>query len=59
MLLYTLTGQQLRKAVSEVSAALDAGALSELPVHRFPLEETAAAHGAVEQGAVGKVVVEP
>jgi NADPH2:quinone reductase len=28
-----------------------------LPLHHFPLEETPAAHAAVETGAVGKVLV--
>ena len=28
-----------------------------LPLHRYPLAETAAAHDAVEQGAVGKVLI--
>jgi NADPH2:quinone reductase len=43
--------------VTAVSAALEAGALTELPVHRFPLEECAAAHEAVQSGAVGKVLL--
>jgi NADPH2:quinone reductase len=29
-----------------------------LPLHRFPLEQTAAAHSAVEGGAVGKVLID-
>ena len=29
-----------------------------LPLVRFPLEETAAAHDAVENGAVGKVLID-
>ena len=35
-----------------------AGALSELPVHRFPLEECAAAQDAVQGGATGKVLLD-
>jgi NADPH2:quinone reductase len=38
--------------------ALSVGAESGLPLHRFPLEETAEAHAAVEAGAVGKVLVQ-
>jgi len=41
-----------------VSAALAAGDLSELPAHRFALDDIAAAHEAVESGAVGKVLVD-
>jgi NADPH2:quinone reductase len=33
------------------------GALTEPPLHRFELAETAAAHDAVENGAVGKVLI--
>jgi NADPH2:quinone reductase len=29
-----------------------------LPLHHFPLAETAAAHDAVERGAVGKVLID-
>ena len=29
-----------------------------VPLHHYPLEETAAAHDAVEAGAVGKVLVD-
>jgi NADPH2:quinone reductase len=29
-----------------------------LPLHHFPLEKTADAHAAVEDGVVGKVVVD-
>ena len=45
-------------AVTEVSDVLVAGALTELPLHRFALEQTAEAHQAVEDAAVGKVVVD-
>jgi NADPH:quinone reductase len=41
------------------SAALAAGALTELPVRRFPLSEIAGAHEAVEAGVTGKVIVSP
>jgi len=32
------------------------GAQAGLPLHHYPLEATQAAHDAVEQGAVGKVL---
>jgi len=58
MLIYTVDAEELRRAVTEVSDALTAGALTELPLHRFPLEKTAEAHQAVEDGVVGKVIVD-
>lgn len=58
MLVYTLPRPALDQAVGDVSRAVADGALTPLPVHRFPLAETAAAHDAVEGGAVGKVVID-
>ena len=58
ILVYTMPGEAKRRAVADISAALRAGALTPLPEHHFPLEEIAAAHDAVEQGAVGKVLVD-
>jgi NADPH2:quinone reductase len=58
MLLYTLPQQQLRAAIERTTEALAAGALTTLPLHRFSLEQSAEAHDAVEQGAVGKVVID-
>jgi NADPH2:quinone reductase len=63
VLLYTLGEDLLRAAAEDVTAALEDGAFAVgedagLPLHRFPLEETAAAHDAVEQGAVGKVLLD-
>jgi NADPH2:quinone reductase len=58
MLLYTIPRDALRTAIAEVSEALAAKVLTTLPLHRFPLERTADAHVAVEQGAVGKVVID-
>jgi len=58
VLVYTIPRAALRAAVSGVSEALAAGALSELPFHRFPLNRIADAHDAVEGGAVGKVLVD-
>ena len=43
--------------VDPARTAIEAGALTPLPATAFPLEEAAAAQDAVENGAVGKVVV--
>ncbi len=59
MLLYTVPAAELDEAVTGIRAALEAGALSGLPVHRFSLDEIAAAHEAVEKGVTGKVLVLP
>jgi len=58
VLVYTIGRAALRSAVDGVCEALAVGALTTLPVHRFPLSDTAGAHDAVESGAVGKVVIE-
>jgi NADPH2:quinone reductase len=57
LLIYGVPDAALDAAVTDITAALAAGALTELPVHRFPLDEIVAAHEAAENGAVGKVVV--
>lgn len=59
VLLYGVPPEALRQAAADITAALADGALTELPVTRFSLDETAPAHDAVERGAVGKVVVVP
>ena len=38
--------------------ALPIGEAAGLPIHRFPLEQTAAAHDAVEGNVVGKVLID-
>jgi NADPH2:quinone reductase len=63
VLTYTTTEEQKRNAVAAVSEALSDGALrvgeaSGLPIHRFPIEQAADAHRAVENGAVGKVLID-
>jgi NADPH2:quinone reductase len=58
VLVYTIPRPALETAVEQVSRAVAAGALTTLPIHRYPLAETAAAHDAVEAGAVGKVVID-
>src|SRR5215469_10212559 len=58
ILLYGIPAEAADQAVADISRALQAGALSELPVTRFGLDQVHAAHDAVEAGAVGKVVIE-
>jgi NADPH2:quinone reductase len=58
-LLYGVPMTALDQAAADITAALTAGELTELPVHTFPLDEIAAAHQAAESGVVGKVIVTP
>ncbi len=63
VLLYSVGDLALREAVADVTRALNDGALpvgedAGLPLHRFTLADTAAAHQAVEDGAVGKVLID-
>ncbi len=59
VLLYGVPPAALEQAAQDITAALADGALSELPVTRFGLEDIVAAQDAVEAGAVGKVLVIP
>jgi NADPH2:quinone reductase len=59
MLLYTVPAAAQDQAAADITRALAAGALSALPVTRFPLDQIAAAQQAVQDGAVGKVLVVP
>ncbi len=63
LILYTLDEKYLRAAVEDVGTAVEAGALrvgeeAGVPLHHFRLGQTAAAHDAVENGAVGKVLID-
>ena len=63
VLLYTLGADLVEAATADINAAVDVGALrvgeeAGLPLHHLPLEEAAAAHDAVEQGTVGKVLLD-
>ena len=63
ILTYTSSPVAKANAVASVSDALAAGALRVgeehgLPLTRFTLDETAAAHDAVENGFVGKVLID-
>jgi NADPH2:quinone reductase len=58
VLVYTIPRAALRRAVADVSEAVRQGALTTLPLHRFPLDRAAEAHDAVRGGAVGKVLID-
>jgi NADPH:quinone reductase len=58
VLLYGVPPEALERAADDITAALEAGALTQLPVHRFGLDDIVAAQDAVQHGAVGKVLVE-
>ena len=62
VLLYTVGWELIAGAAADVNRAIEDGAFrvgreAGLPLHRFELEEAAAAHAAVESGAVGKVLI--
>jgi NADPH:quinone reductase len=63
VLLYTAGDAALAAAVEDITLAVGDGALpvgedAGLPLHRFPLADTADAHQAVQDGAVGKVLID-
>ncbi|MBT2500920.1 NADPH:quinone reductase [Curtobacterium sp. ISL-83] len=63
LLLYTIGDDALTAAATDITAALREGVLpvgedAGLPLVRFALEDTAAAHDAVEQDTVGKVLID-
>jgi NADPH2:quinone reductase len=58
VLLYGIPAHDIAESLAEVNAAVEAGALTALPVHRYPLADVVAAHEAVEAGVVGKVVLD-
>ncbi len=63
VLLYTVGQEALTQGVADVTRALQDGALpvgedAGLPLHRFALADAGAAHQAVEDGAVGKVLID-
>jgi NADPH2:quinone reductase len=63
VLLYTVPTAAKLRALDDVAAAVLDGAVrvgtaAGLPLHHFPLEQTAEAHAAVEAGAVGKVLID-
>ena len=63
LLLYTIGDEALSAAAEDITEALRDGVLpvgdeAGLPLTRFALEDTAAAHDAVEQDTVGKVLID-
>ena len=63
VLTYTTSTEEKDNAIAAVAEAVDAGAFrvgeeAGLPILRYPFERVADAHEAVEQHAVGKVVIE-
>lgn len=58
VLLYGVPIEALRASVRTITAALDDDALTELPVHRFTLDDIVRAHEAVESGMTGKVLID-
>jgi NADPH2:quinone reductase len=62
VLLYTVGWDRITAAAADINQAIGDGALgvgeqAGLPLHRYHLEDAAAAHAAVEGGAVGKVLI--
>jgi NADPH2:quinone reductase len=63
VLVYTEPARAKDLGVEDVNAAVLDGAVrvgedAGLPLHIYPLAETAAAHTAVQDGAVGKVLID-
>jgi len=63
VLVYTMPAPAKERAIHDITTALEAGVLrvgegAGLPLHHFPLERTADAHAAVENDAVGKVLID-
>jgi NADPH2:quinone reductase len=63
LVLYTVGTDKLRAAAEDVTAALASGGLAigadkGLPIHRYPLDQTAHAHQAAEDGTVGKILID-
>ena len=63
VLVFTMPAAAKERAIHDITTALEAGVLrvgeeAGLPLHRFPLERTADAHAAVENNAVGKVLID-
>ena len=62
VLLYTVGWDRISAAAADINLAIAQGALrigedAGLPIHRFDLEKISSAHAAVENGAVGKVLI--
>jgi NADPH2:quinone reductase len=62
VLLYTVGRDRIAAAAADINRAIEDGAFrvgerAGLPLHRYQLEDAAAAHAAVESAAVGKVLI--
>jgi NADPH:quinone reductase len=62
VLLYTVGWDRIAAAGADINHAIEDGALrvglpAGLPLHHFQLDDAAAAHAAVENGTVGKVLI--
>ncbi|WP_375483924.1 NADPH:quinone reductase [uncultured Jatrophihabitans sp.] len=62
-LLYNFAPATLAAAVRDVAAAVESGNLAVgeehgLPIHHYPVEHAADAHRAVQEGSVGKVLID-
>lgn len=63
LVLYTVGQDKLRAGAEDINTAMLSGALGVgedrgLPIHRYPLEDTAKAHADTENGIVGKVLID-
>jgi NADPH:quinone reductase len=63
VLVYNAPEAWRARALEDVGAAVYDGAVrvgpeAGLPLHHFPLEQAAEAHAAVEDGTVGKVLID-
>jgi NADPH:quinone reductase len=63
VLLYTAPAAAKAIAIEDVAEAVEIGAVrvgreAGLPLHHFPLDQAAAAHDAVENGVIGKVLID-
>lgn len=58
MMLYDAGGDAIAAGVAHVTDCLERGVLTELPHHRFDLDNIVAAHEACEAHAIGKVLID-
>ena len=58
MMLYDVGRDALAAGIAAITDCLERGVLTDLPYHRFELDQIVAAHEACEAHAVGKVVID-
>lgn len=56
-IVYEFEQSVIDRAISDITLFLENGSINELPTHVFSLDEVALAHEAVENNAVGKVLI--